>query len=129
MTRLMSYLCGALLATFAFSAAAPAVAQLPPEEAFRREVRGAAEGDVVFTWSIADGHYLYRAHTVATDEGDERLAAVSCALLEEAVEQLLPRRGVHARRARQHAVEVEQEGVPVAREQRKDRWRDGHGER
>lgn len=71
MTRLMSYLCGALLATFAFSAAAPALAQLPPEEAFRLQVRRAAEGDVVFTWSIADGHYLYRAHTVATDEGGE----------------------------------------------------------
>lgn len=59
-------------------------------------------------------------------ERDERLAVVSCALLEEAVEQLLPRGGMHARRPRQHSVEIEQERIPVAREERKGRRRVGH---
>ena len=71
MTRLMSYLSAALLATFTLFAAAPAVAQPPPEEAFRLEVTRSAGGDVVFTWAIAEGHYLYRQHTVATDETGE----------------------------------------------------------
>ena len=55
MIRLMSYLYAALLATFTLIAAAPAVAQLPPEEAFRLEVTRSAGGDVVFNWAIAEG--------------------------------------------------------------------------
>lgn len=76
MTRLMSYLSAALLATFTLFTAAPAVAQLPPEEAFQLEVTRSAEGDVVFSWSIAEGHYLYRRHTVATDETGENSLAL-----------------------------------------------------
>ena len=74
MTKLFFYLRGALLATLALTAvwAGAAVAQpMAPEEAFQLEVRRSDAGDIVFTWTIADGHYLYRKHTVATLEGGE----------------------------------------------------------
>lgn len=72
MIKLFFYLRGALLATLALTAvwAGSAAAQpMPPEEAFQLEVRRSGAGDILFNWTIADGHYLYRKHTVATLEG------------------------------------------------------------
>jgi hypothetical protein len=70
------------------------------------------------------------AAVVAVDvEGDERLAHVDGTSLEEAVEELLPGGGMHARRAGQDAVQIEQNRVIVARGDRHDgagvAWRGG----
>ncbi|MBU3974914.1 MAG: protein-disulfide reductase DsbD [Alphaproteobacteria bacterium] len=74
MIKLFFYLRGALLATLALTvvwAGAAAAQPMPPEEAFQLEVRRSGAGDIIFDWTIADGHYLYRKHTVATLEGGE----------------------------------------------------------
>lgn len=39
---------------------------LSPQEAFRLQVSRTNDGDMVFAWKIAPGHYLYRDHTAAT---------------------------------------------------------------
>lgn len=39
---------------------------LSPQEAFKLQVSRSADGDMVFVWKIAPGHYLYRDHTAAT---------------------------------------------------------------
>lgn len=39
---------------------------LSPQEAFRLQVLRSDDGDMVFAWKIAPGHYLYRDHTAAT---------------------------------------------------------------
>jgi thioredoxin:protein disulfide reductase len=66
----------AVLAVLMLSAPAPSLAQglgqsfgqplLSPEEAFTLQISREADGDMVFTWKIAPGHYLYKDHTAAT---------------------------------------------------------------
>nr|WP_313391479.1 protein-disulfide reductase DsbD [Brevundimonas diminuta] len=66
----------AALAVLMLSAPAPSLAQglgqsfgqplLSPEEAFTLQISREADGDMVFTWKIAPGHYLYKDHTAAT---------------------------------------------------------------
>jgi thiol:disulfide interchange protein DsbD len=66
----------AALAVLMLSAPAPSLAQglgqsfgqplLSPEEAFTLQISREADGDLVFAWKIAPGHYLYKDHTAAT---------------------------------------------------------------
>lgn len=66
----------AVLAVLMLSAPAPSLAQglgqsfgqppLSPEEAFTLQISREADGDMVFAWKIAPGHYLYKDHTAAT---------------------------------------------------------------
>ena len=66
----------AALAVLMLSAPAPSLAQglgqsfgqppLSPEEAFTLQISREADGDMVFAWKIAPGHYLYKDHTAAT---------------------------------------------------------------
>ena len=66
----------AALAVLMLSAPAPSLAQglgqsfgqppLSPEEAFTLQISREADGDMVFAWRIAPGHYLYQDHTAAT---------------------------------------------------------------
>lgn len=66
----------AVLAVLMLSAPAPSLAQglgqsfgqppLSPEEAFTLQISREADGDTVFAWKIAPGHYLYKDHTAAT---------------------------------------------------------------
>lgn len=66
----------AVLAVLMLSAPAPSLAQglgqsfgqplLSPEEAFTLQISREADGDLVFAWKIAPGHYLYKDHTAAT---------------------------------------------------------------
>lgn len=66
----------AVLAVLMLSAPAPSLAQglgqsfgqplLSPEEAFTLQISREADGDLVFAWEIAPGHYLYKDHTAAT---------------------------------------------------------------
>lgn len=66
----------AVLAVLMLSAPAPSLAQglgqsfgqplLSPEEAFTLQISREADGDMVFAWEIAPGHYLYKDHTAAT---------------------------------------------------------------
>ena len=39
---------------------------LSPQEAFKLQVSRTDDGDMVFAWKIAPGHYLYKDHTAAT---------------------------------------------------------------
>ena len=66
----------AALAVLMLSAPAPSLAQglgqsfgqppLSPEEAFTLQISREADGDMVFAWKVAPGHYLYKDHTAAT---------------------------------------------------------------
>lgn len=66
----------AALAVLMLSAPAPSLAQgldqsfgqplLSLEEAFTLQISREADGDMVFAWKIAPGHYLYKDHTAAT---------------------------------------------------------------
>lgn len=66
----------AALAVLMLSAPTPSLAQglgqgfgqplLSPEEAFTLQISREADGDMVFAWKIAPGHYLYKDHTAAT---------------------------------------------------------------
>nr|WP_312163700.1 protein-disulfide reductase DsbD [Brevundimonas diminuta] len=66
----------AALAVLMLSAPAPSLAQgldqsfgqalLSPEEAFTLQISREADGDMIFAWKIAPGHYLYKDHTAAT---------------------------------------------------------------
>ncbi|OJU55221.1 MAG: cytochrome C biogenesis protein [Brevundimonas sp. 67-6] len=66
----------AVLAVLMLSAPAPSLAQglgqsfgqplLSPEEAFPLQISRESDGDMVFAWKIAPGHYLYKDHTAAT---------------------------------------------------------------
>ena len=66
----------AALAVLMLSAPAPSLAQglgqsfgqplLSPEEAFTLQISREADGDLIFAWKIAPGHYLYKDHTAAT---------------------------------------------------------------
>ena len=66
--RLLSFVVALMLA-----ASVPSLAQtfLSPNEAFDLKVSRQADGDLVFAWTIAPDHYLYRDHTVATAPGGE----------------------------------------------------------
>jgi len=66
----------AALAVLMLSAPAPSLAQgvgqsfgqtlLSPEEAFTLQISRETDGDLIFAWKIAPGHYLYKDHTAAT---------------------------------------------------------------
>ncbi|VTO15131.1 protein-disulfide reductase DsbD [Brevundimonas vancanneytii] len=66
----------ATLAVLMLSAPAPSLAQglgqsfgqplLSPEEAFTLQISREVDGDLIFAWKIAPGHYLYKDHTAAT---------------------------------------------------------------
>jgi thioredoxin:protein disulfide reductase len=61
-----------LFLAFALVATTPAAAKqapISPEEAFQLEITRLPGGDVAFLWRVAEDHYLYRDHTVATTAG------------------------------------------------------------
>lgn len=66
--RLLSFVVALMLAAPVHSLAQTF---LSPNEAFNLKVSRQADGDLVFAWTIAPDHYLYRDHTVATTPGGE----------------------------------------------------------
>ena len=69
--RFFRRLLPAALAILSFALPGSALGQGPlsPDKAFVLTVTREADGDLVFAWGIAPGHYLYRDHTVASTPG------------------------------------------------------------
>ena len=72
-------------------------------------------------------HPLRLADSLSDVERERLYEAIRTVLAQGVVEEPFPRRGVHSRRRRQHAVQVEQHRVEVARRKRDDSTRGDHG--